>query len=125
METIKVRPEREWAVGMTQAQFEAEFTIRNPKADTTPDVREWLADEGIYPYPTVENFSPEMCNPEMDGRDRDAVMNEKIEEIPPERREKEVMVCACGRKFIAVSNGSRPIGMISHQRKCKEHLNKK
>ena len=39
---LKANKDREWATGMTQAQFEVEFVKRNPYSDVVPDVMEWI-----------------------------------------------------------------------------------
>ena len=42
---VKIAKGKEWAKGMTQAQFEREYVKRHPYTDVIPGVDEWIIRE--------------------------------------------------------------------------------
>jgi len=118
MEPIEIPEEKKWAKGMDQAMFECEFLRRNPRADSVPQVDEWIG----RPVTTYHGINPPLTS-DMEVNDETAWKADKLKDEKRKNAEKEHVCRGCGRTF-GVGPKKR-IGWIAHERKCKLMQNKK
>ena len=97
-------PNKAWAEGMKQPEFEIDFLRRNPTADSIPNLNEWLG-RSAEQYHGIDPFNPE----ELILDDVTAHENDK----KPKEAEKKVYNCkGCKQEF------EYPIARYQHEKKC-------
>jgi hypothetical protein len=93
--------DRSWAAGLTQAEFEREFLIRNPGGDVIPDVSLWPYAKELV-YRTIDAPNPENMETE-----------QKVKSV------KKYPCRGCGQVF------DYAIARAGHERGCKVALSSK
>jgi len=120
--------ERQWAVGMSQIEFEREWQKKNPFADVIPDVNEWLNHQ--HPQSRlIEPFNFESMDLTGEGK---VAEKPKVEEKPTptevksnrdklvERLSKKTFHCrGCNREF------NYKVAWVGHEKYCKSLMNVK
>lgn len=99
--------DRSWAVGLSQADFEREFQMRNPGADVIPDVNEWSNSKELEYFGISGIIEHEL---------------EEVSEEKPEENKKNKLIgkfpCrGCGKVF------DYAVARAGHERKCQVVIN--
>lgn len=102
---MEVAEGKEWAKGLSQAEFIPEFTRRHPKSDFIPNVDKWI----FVQYSGVKKKTPVPEKPK--------VIPPKSETLPND----EMISCkGCGKEF---KGKPRFAHLATHKKKCKDFLN--
>ncbi len=110
-EVLTINPDRAWAEGLNQQEFEREYHRRYGQVDTMPLGSEWIyKTEGKYRtinLPTPEDYTDDRMESEA-----------KVKRDAAEAKKKAGYICkGCGKETKA------NIGLIAHQKACKLYLN--
>ena len=71
-EAFKVSPEKEWALGLTQLEFEREWALKFPFCDVIPLGEEWVkiippGEKGIDAIPPTYEYQPDGPAPKVEA----------------------------------------------------------
>ncbi len=96
--------EKQWAIGLSQIDFERAYLNKYPMADVIPDVNEWLVFKNGKPDLMIDGvLEYEAIDGEVKNKQNDSISHE-----PP------VYACSkCGKKYEV------PIAKTAHERFCK------
>jgi hypothetical protein len=111
--------EREWAKGLSQAEFEREWPLRNIGSDVIPDVLIWSTQEDTaYPL-LIDGVSP--CDVLSDDADVEAKEPPKSPELQKNKgpQKGEFRCRGCDKVF------EYKVARAGHERACKVALNMK
>jgi hypothetical protein len=115
---VEATPGREWAVGLTQGEFDVEYIRRHPTSDIIPDVATWP----FMPEPEYNGVSPVLPEDYVSGPTEVA----GIKAAPPPasaEAEKPPLVCpGCHMEF-KWGRGAKML-WTNHVKKCKAALQK-
>ena len=119
-ESINIAPGKEWAEGLTEQEFIAEFQRRFKGCDSVPNMHSWIK----KPYPTYHGISK--VNPE-DIQYQDTPGKAEQPKTEEDLIKENSRFCpGCKREFkaIKVKGVIRPnsLGLAAHKKACKTLL---
>jgi len=119
MDTKVINPDKAWADGMNQEEFEISYRRRHGAVDCIPSVDEWL----YRPNPQYRGIDPVKPSDLLTDDMQESLKKEKDERVAETQRKEEAGECKCsGCGKVCKSM----FGLKAHQRHCvhyKENLN--